>query len=595
MDELTLADYLAIFKRQKKYFFLTFFVLWAISIVFALCWSNYRSTATVEIDQPEIATDMTKPTGSNENDSPNALADLRIDRIEQKVTAPASLVEIITKFNLYPDARRYTSMANLANKMRDKVKLTLISSEVANPAAQQKISADQLSAIAFNLSFDYSDPQLTQQVADELITRFLDEDLKDRRAQAKATSGFLGAQITALEASMAEQEKKIAEFQEAHGDSRPEALMFKQQSASSLAMSIQNLDSQITANEGTQGSLRAQLASVDPYSRVIADGQVLTTPRIQLKALEAQYATLTAQYGPDYPDVVRARHQIASLKAQIGEKNKIQDTEDTAQLKAQILDVTTNLKGAEETYGSDNPDVISLKDQLQKLQEQLAKQKQGTESNSAIKEDADNPAYLELVAQFQSIQEQAKSLHAQRDTLQKQLEKSQQALAENPGLEQQMAALSRDYDNAQLRYRDLKEKKMAADMEEQMEEDKKGQRLVVINPPELPLKTHPSRLMLILAGFALSCMAGVGSVILVHISSNSILGVQSLAALVGVPPMVSVPYIITEDELAHRRCLKPYFIGTVVFVLIIFLIVFHIVIMPLDVLWSVIFQRLGLS
>src|ERR1700679_1850862 len=100
MDELSLSDYLAILKRQKKYFFLTFSVLWMFSVVFALFWSNYRSTATVEIDQPEIATDLTTPVGVSAGSSPDALADLRIDKIEQKVTAPASLVEVITKFNL---------------------------------------------------------------------------------------------------------------------------------------------------------------------------------------------------------------------------------------------------------------------------------------------------------------------------------------------------------------------------------------------------------------------------------------------------------------------------------------------------------------
>lgn len=221
MDELSLSDYFAILKRQKKYFLLTFSVLWVFSIVFALFWSTYRSTATVEIDQPVIAPDMTTPLGMNSGNSPDILADLRIDKIEQKVTAPASLVEIITKFNLYPDARQYTPMANLAMRMHDKIKLTLVSSEVANPAAAQKVSADQLSAIAFTLSFDYNDPQLTQQVTDELVTRFLDEDLKERRSQAQETSEFLGVQIKALETSMADQEKKIAEFQQAHGASRP--------------------------------------------------------------------------------------------------------------------------------------------------------------------------------------------------------------------------------------------------------------------------------------------------------------------------------------------------------------------------------------
>jgi len=141
-EELTLSDYLAIFNRQKKYFFLTFGVLFAFSIVFALSWSNYRSIATVEIEQPEIAPDMTTPFGMNAVDeTPAALADLRIDKIEQKITAPAALVEIIKKFNLYPDAAKYTPMASLADHMRNKVKLELVSSNVANPAATQKVSA----------------------------------------------------------------------------------------------------------------------------------------------------------------------------------------------------------------------------------------------------------------------------------------------------------------------------------------------------------------------------------------------------------------------------------------------------------------------
>ena len=51
-------------------------------------------------------------------------------------------------------------------------------------------------------------------------------------------------------------------------------------------MTLQTLDTQLAANQGTIGNLRAQLANVDPYSRVIADGQVVTTPAVQLKALQ---------------------------------------------------------------------------------------------------------------------------------------------------------------------------------------------------------------------------------------------------------------------------------------------------------------------
>jgi uncharacterized protein involved in exopolysaccharide biosynthesis len=117
-------------------------------------------------------------------------------------------------------------------------KVDLVSGTISNPAAAQKQTAEQLSAIAFNLSFDYTDPQLTQQVADALVTRFLDEDLKQRRVQAQETSGFLDNQIRALENNMGEQEKAIADFRAKHGESGPAALMFNQQAAANITMTL---------------------------------------------------------------------------------------------------------------------------------------------------------------------------------------------------------------------------------------------------------------------------------------------------------------------------------------------------------------------
>lgn len=593
MEDLSIADYLAILKRRKKYFLLAFSGVFLVSFILALCWSNYRSVATVEIEQPEVSTDMTTPNGMNPSETLEALADLRVGKIEQKVTAPASLVEVIAKFNLYPSARSYTPMATLATRMRDKVRLTLVGGTVANPAAVQKVSAEQLSAIAFTLSFDYSDPQTAQQVTNELVTRFLDEDLKQRREQAQATSEFLATQISALEAAMAEQEKKISEFQQEHGVTRPETLMFNQQAAATTMMSMQSLDSQIATNEGTAGSIRAQMATIDPYSRVIADGQVLTTPAIQLKALEAQYSTLTAQYGPEHPDVVKVRHQIEALRNEVG-RGGGEKTVDTGALKAQVEDVRTNLEAAQKTYGPENPDVISLQSQLKKLQDQLANTE---ESNSSgwIKKDADNPAYLAAVAQLKAAEEQHKSLLAQREALQAQQAKYQQAVAENPALEQQMAALSRDYDNSQLRYRELREKKMAADMDQQMVQDRKGQRLIVINPPDLPQKTHPSRLLLLAAGLLLSLMAGVGAVVAVQTVNQSVLGAVHLASLTGTPPLVTIPHLYTSNETSRARNRRPYMVGAAVLFAVGALVAFNSIVMPLDVLWSTALQRLGFS
>jgi len=550
MEELTLIDYLTILKQRKSVFLTAFGIIFVISLIVTMSWSNYRSTATVEIEQPQVAPDMTTPMGMNPNNTPEALADLRISKIQQTVLSPSSLVEIITKFDLYPDRRTHEPMASVADHMADKVKLTLISSVVANPAATQKVSVDQLSAIAFTLSFDYGDPQLAQKVTNEIVTRFLDEDLKDRRNEAQVTSDFIQEQIAQLEATMVEQEKKIAAFEDEHGISRPETLMFNQQAAANVALSLQNLDTQIATNEGTQGSLRAQLASVDPYSRVIADGQVMTTPAIQLKALQAQYTTLTAQYGPQHPDVLKVKRQIAALSAETGIGNKI----DTGPLKAQITDIETNLKAAEASKGPDHPDTVALRDQLASLKKQLADA--GERKVSALHEDADNPAYIAITSELDSAETQHKTLLEQREKLQAQQEKYQEAVLANPGLQQQMAGLTRDYDNAQLRYRELKEKKMAADMDKQMIEDRKGQRLAIISPPQLPLKTHPRQLLLFLAGIMLSLMGGVGSVAVSQMVSQSLLGEHHLESLVGVAPLITIPHIYTADEKSQTHYRK---------------------------------------
>jgi succinoglycan biosynthesis transport protein ExoP len=550
MDELTLSDYLMILKRWKKRFYVTFSVLMVCSLLLALFWSNYRSIATVKVEQPQIAPIMTTPSGMNADAMPDSLADLRISKIEAQVASPSSLIEIINKFNLYPHTRSHSPPAVVAKDMAKGIKLDLITSVIANPVATSKVSVDQLSAIAFTLSFDYSDPQIARAVNNELVTRFLDEDLKDRREGATATSDFLQAQIKALEASLADQEKQIAIFEDAHGISGPGALQFNEQEAASTRMSLQNLDAQISSNEGTQGAIRAQLTTVDPYSRVISDGQLLTTPATELKALQAQYTTLTAQYGPEHPDVVKVRNQIAALRSESGLSGV-----DTGALKAQIKDVETNLQAAQNNEGSDNPDVISLKHQLDALNEKLASAPKNSTSR-APKQDADNPAYLSLVAQLNSLQEQYKSLVEQRKTLSSQQIKYEEAIAKNPGLEEQMAILTRDHDNAESRYRELKERKMAADMDLQMIEDHKGQRLTVISNADLPLHTYPRQIIIFLAGAFLSALGGLISVIIANVLSQSIIGPRHLASITGAAPLVTVPHLYNAEERSNSAQYK---------------------------------------
>jgi uncharacterized protein involved in exopolysaccharide biosynthesis len=184
---------------------------------------------------------------------------------------------------------------------------------------------------------------------------------------------------------------------------------------------------------------RAQLSRSNPYT------EGTTTPAARLRQLETQYTILTSQYGPNHPDVIKARHQIEALRLQVPNKGTSTQT-----LQAQIDKVTMDLEESEQIGSPNNPDIAPLKNQLKKLEDSLRLSK--TNSTAGIvKRDADNPAYLSLEAQIQSDEDQHKSLLAQRETLKTEQRGYQEAIATNPALEQQMAVLSRDYDNSQLR------------------------------------------------------------------------------------------------------------------------------------------------
>lgn len=548
MEELSLQDIFRILLRWRKRFFVTFFLLFVITIFVALRWSNYRSTATVQIELSTIAQNIV----NNPNESVVTLADQRINQIQQKVTSLESLAQIIKKFDLYPGDAESVPIAVLTNMMRSKINLVLISGTVANPAAAQKQTAEQLSAIGFAISFDYKDPQLAQQVTDELVTRFLNEDLKIRHSQTKETSEFLAEQIATIEKSIVEQEKLIADFRSKNGESGPSALMFNQQAIANVTMNIQSIDTQIASNEGLQGALQTQLAIVSPYSRITSNGQIFTTPKIQLKALETEYATLIGQYGNNHPDVIKLRRQISALKSQ----TDLSSSDNRGELQSKIDDVNTNLIAAKNTLGENHPDVVALQSQLKALQDTLAETPKQENLESSIKQDADNPAYIQLATQLMSAQEQHKSLVAQHDELVSQRSKYEKAVVLNPSIEQELSQLSRDYDNAKLRFRELKEKKMAADLNEQLELSRKGQRLVVTNPPEISSNTQPKRSFFILGGLVLSILGGLASVIISEFLTQTVYGAKHLTSLVGVMPLVVIPHILSESEKNYPPRLK---------------------------------------
>jgi len=482
MEDLSIQDIIAIFYRRRKVLALTFLGVLIVSILLTLNWSRYRAIATVQIEQAYIPSNVTAIGDSGAGDVVTGLADRRISQIQQKVTSIESLSKIIAKYNLYPGINKAMSADKLTEIMRRSIQLKFISSAIANPAAAQKQSVEQLSAIAFTVSFGYSDPNLTKLALDEIVNRFIAEEAQQRRTQSEQTSKFLDGELKTLEATIKTQEEKVAAFRSQYGESGPSAMLFNQQARLSNAMNLQTVEGQISTAQANIGSLRGQLAATDPYAPVLEDGKMLNSPAGQLKSLQAQFASLSGRYGPDHPDVVKVREQLKAMKG----------------------------KGA---------------------------------GGGGVSRDADNPIYMQISAQLSAAQAQLQTLMSQRESLVVQQEEYDRMLAENPLIEQQMSEITLDLDNAKERYRSLKDKKIAAEMQMKLETGKNSERLKVINPASVPESTSPSRKLLLMAGLVIAFLSGIAMVIVVEAFRQSVRGANHVASIVGATPLVSIPYI----------------------------------------------------
>lgn len=190
-------EYLNIIKKRKAIFLFVFCLIGLVGAILSMGWSKYTASATIEVANPEISMEAVS-SAQDSSASAEVIADLQISRLKQQVLSVNSLAEIIAKLNLYSELRQTTPITSIAKTMRDNVNIQMMSSSLANPNAAQKASAVQLSAIAFSISFEYSDPLLAQKTVNELISRFLDADLKERRETAEKTSEFLAGQIDVI-------------------------------------------------------------------------------------------------------------------------------------------------------------------------------------------------------------------------------------------------------------------------------------------------------------------------------------------------------------------------------------------------------------
>lgn len=577
-NNMNLADWLSALRKRAALMVSVFVGVALAAIVLAFTWpSSYISTGTILIEQQELPSDLVRSTITS-------FADQRIQVISQRVMTTENLFKIIKKYDLYADEVKTKSREYILEEMRGDVSFQMLSANVIDPRSGNPTKA----TIAFTVGYESPNPGLAAKVANELVSLYLQQNIDSRKERSSDATSFLASESSRLDKEVLSQQAALEKFKQTHLDSLPEKTQLTIQFMDRSEQELRDIDLRVSALNQQIVYLESQLAQISPTSQVYTStGERILAPADRLKYLRTELARVKGVYGAGHPDVIRMQREVAGLEATVKENVSVND------LQRQINDANTKLAAAQQKYSADHPDVIKLQRTIGSLQEQLQQASQQPESAEVLSDSADNPAYVQIKTQREaSILERDSLIQKKADVLAK-LAQYQGRLASGPEVERQYVTLTRDLENTQLKYREVRQKQMEAEVAENLEAERKGERFTLIEPPMVPEKpASPNRVAIIILGLILSVGAGVGVGVGQEVTDTSVRSRRDLESLLSVAPLAVVPWIeIASDRILRvqkRKKLIVIFVATAFVVLV----MTHFFYKPLDVVWHILMRRL---
>ena len=575
---ISLEEVISIFLRRKNYIIYSFIAIFLVAVLLAIFLPpTYRSSATILIEEQEIPKDLVRSTVTS-------YAEQQIQVINQRIMTQKNIMELVEKYNLYTEdelKRKYKT--EISREFRDQVILDTVSADVRDPLSGRPGTA----TIAFTLSFDHKSPKKAQSVANELVSLYLNENLRSRTEKTVNASAFLKSEAEGLADLLEGQESALATFKQENEGALPELYQYNQTMLDRVEAELSGNKLQLSGLEQRKSDSLSRLAQLSPYSAtVLPTGERALGDQDRLKALESEYRRKSSVYSDTHPDVERLAREISTLKEHLGE---VTDLEDKKRMLKTERDV---LSGFKQQYRNDHPEVLRQSRIVEQLETDIANAAPG--SMTEVK--ANNPSYVLLESRIFSIDTEIQYLEDKNREL---LEKSalyEGYILRGPLIEQQYKVLRRDYANAGAKYQEIKAKQLSAELAQNLEQGRKGDRFTLIQPPVLPERpVSPNRMLILIVGLFFAGMVGVGLGFIVELLDAGIRGEAKIAALLGASPLVTIPYIYIDSELKTVNTKK--YVAIVIFIAAIFMAFagIHFFYKPLDVLWFLVMRKYGLA
>jgi polysaccharide biosynthesis transport protein len=501
--EFNLQQYLGVVRRRHLHFLAPLFLGWL--AVWGASWilpPRYKSGTLILVEQPTMPKDYVTP---NVNDDLQE----RLQSITQQILSRTRLLHIIDQLNLYANHGQLNPDEKV-ERMRKDIEIELVRDTHNNQIT------------AFNVYYSARDPYVAQQTTSELTNLFINENLEVRQQQSENTTKFLENQLESARKNLADQEERIREFKAQHVGELPTQTGSNLQILSGLQSQLQN--EQDALNAAKQQRVYLQTL-IDQYRALqgtpkTADGAPLGLPAIdqELDKLKSQLADLSSRYTDRHPDVRKLKDQIAKTE-------KIRD-----QL---IADLNNKANGSQ-------PD--------------------SSAASLGVVDPSQSAPIVQLQGQLQANQIETTNREQAIAALKAKVNDYQARLNQEPIREQQLADLTRGYDQSKTSYDELLKKKNASAMATSMELLQEGERFRILDPPSLPLKPDfPNRLKFCGIGLGVGLALGVVVAGSFEVMDDRVYNEKELKELLPIGVIVEIPVIVNPAD--ERSKIRKIWLG----------------------------------
>jgi len=483
---LNFGRYWALICHRRWWMIAALFVSWSVVVVVSrFLPAKYRSETVILVEQQKV------PERYVESNVAVDLQQQRLQSITQQILSRTRLLVIAQNYRLYASEGNRDPDA-LVDRMRKDITIEL-----------EKASQNQLTS--FKVSYSASTPRLAQQITGELTSFFIEDSQKIRIDSSKRTTAFLANELQSAGADLAQQEQRLRDFKSKYLGELPEQLQG-------------NL--QILA--GLQGRLQSENEALNQAEQ----------HKLYLESLLGQYKSLRGGDADSSPTLPALEQQLAKMKNQLNDLSA--------------------------RYTPEHPDIVRLKEQIATTEKLVEKIEQGAKSGK--KTDSSLPAAtaaeIQAMSPVMQIESQIKAnqleiAHRKQEikSVEAEIRQYEGRLNLTPVREQQLAAVTRGYQQSRANYEALLAKRQESERATDLVEQQQGEQFRVLDPPNLPLKPYfPDRFKFCLAGLGIGASLAFGLVLLLEVADARIYREEDLRDLTSAPVLAGIPALTTPAE-----------------------------------------------